>query len=214
MAIPEPAAETVVPESVPVTESEPSVSIADSEPTQTPSKTLTTNNQPSSSTSQKIQTPTQTPNLLKSEFLEAEMLQISNGLQRLVKIRRSPTLKIAYEDQWETLLTRASEPLHSVSQRCLHIQAAAYMHRFSSVLSVEEDQAPLLFLANTPYFPESNYMTREAKMFKLLKQKVVKQQEEAKAREDLLRQKQAELEEALKKQAALIKQLMSRQPNP
>jgi len=72
------------------------------------------------------------------------------------------------------------------------------------VHSVEEDQAPLLYLANTPYFPESDYVTREAKMFKLLKQKVLKQQEDAKAKEDLLRQRQLELEAALKEQAALI----------
>jgi len=51
-------------------------------------------------------------------------------------------------------------------------------------------------------------MTREAKMFKLLKQ------EDAKAREDLLLQKQLELEVALKRQEALIAQLMNKQPNP
>jgi len=214
MTIPEPAAETVVPESVPVTESEPSVSIADSEPTQTLSTTLTTNDQPSSSSLQILTHTQPPPNLLKSEYLEAEMLHISNEFQRLVKLRRSPTLKVAYEDQWATLKTRAFELLNSVSQRCLNIQAAAYMHRFSSMLSVEEDQAPLLYLANAPFFPKSDYLTREAKMFKLLKQKIVKQQEDAKAREDLLLQKQLELEEALKKQAALIEQLMNKQPNP
>jgi len=176
MTIPKPAAETMVPESVPVTESEPSVSIADFEPTQTLSTTLTANDQPSSSSSQQIQTHTQPPpNLLKSEYLEAEMLHISNEFQRLVKLKRSPTFKVAYEDQWANLKTRASELLNSVSQRCLNIQAAAYMHRFSSVLSVEEDQAPLLYLANALFFPESDYLTREAKMFKLLKQKIVKQ---------------------------------------
>jgi len=57
------------------------------------------------------------------------------------------------------------------------------------VHTVEEDPTPLLYLANTPYFPESDYVTREAKMFKLLKQKVLKQQEVAKAKEDLLLQK-------------------------
>ena len=87
------------------------------------------------------------------------------------------------------------------------------MHHFSNVHTVE-DQAPLLYLANTPYFPELDYMTRDAKMFKLLKQKVVKQQEDAKAREDLLLKKQLELEAALRKQAALIEQLMNKQPNP
>jgi len=57
-------------------------------------------------------------------------------------------------------------------------------------------------------------MTREAKIFKLLKQKIVKQQEDAKAREDLLLQKQLELEAALKSKEALIAQLMNKQPNP
>jgi len=87
------------------------------------------------------------------------------------------------------------------------------MHRFSTVHNVE-DQALHLYLANTPYFPESDYVTREARLFKLLKQKIVKQQEDAKAREDLLLQKQLELEAALKEQAALIAQLMNKQPNP
>jgi len=213
--IPEPAAETVVPESVPVTESEPSVSIADSEPTQTLSTTLTTNDQPSSSSSQQIQTtkPT-TPNLLESEYLEAEMLEISTELQKLVQLRQSPTLKVAYQDRCATLKARTSELMDSVSKKCIKIQAAAYKHHFSTVHLIEEDQAPLLYLANAPFFPESDYLTREAKMFKLLKQKIVKQQEDAKAREDLLLQKQLELEAALKRQEALIQQLMNKQPNP
>jgi len=220
MIIPEPVVEIVVLESVQVTESDPSVTITVSEPIQKPTKepkqtlpTTITNDQPSSSSS--IQNLKQTPpNLLKFEFLEAEMLEISNDLQRLVQLRRSPTLSVAYEEKWATLKTRASELLNSVSQKCIKIQAAAYKHHFSTVHSIEEDQAPLLYLANTPYFPESDYVTREAKMFKLLKQKVLKQQEDAKAREDLLRQRQLELEAALKEQAALIAQLMNKQPNP
>jgi len=207
MVIPEPVDETEVPESVQVTESEPSVTITVSEPIQKPSQTLPTTitqDKPSSSSIHTIkQTP---PNILKSEFLEAEMQKISNDLQRLVQLRRSPTLKVAYQDQWATLKNKASELLNFVSQKCIKIQATAYMHHFSTVHTVE-DQAPLLYLANTPYFPESDYMTREAKMFKLLKQKIVKQQEDAKAREDLLLQKQLELEEALRKQAALRKPL-------
>jgi len=42
----------------------------------------------------------------------------------------------------------------------------------------------------------------------------VKQQEEAKAREDLLLQKQQELEAALKSKEDLIAQLMNQQPKP
>jgi len=217
MILPEPVSETVVPESVQVTEYEPSVTITVSEPTQKPTKnpTLTTKDQPSSSSSPSIQTLKQPPpNLLESEFLEVEMLQISKDMQRLVQFRRAPTLSLAYEDKWATLKNKASELLNSVSQKCIKIQAAAAKHYFSAVHSAEEDQAPLLYLANAPYFPESDYVSGEAKMFKLLKQKVLKQQEDAKAREDLLRQKQSELEAALKEQVALIEKLMNKQPNP
>jgi len=57
-------------------------------------------------------------------------------------------------------------------------------------------------------------MSREAKMFKLLKQKVLKQQEEAKVREDLLLQRQLALKATLKQRGALIEQLMNKQTNP
>jgi len=215
MAIPEPVIEIVVPESVQVTKFEPTVTITVSEPTQKPTQTLPTaitQGQPSSSSSIQTIKPTP-PNLLKSEYLEAEMQDISNDLQRLVQLRRTPTLTIAYEDQWATLKARASSLMNSVNQRCINIQDAAYKFWFSTVQSVEEDQAPLLYLANAPFFPESDYLTREAKMFKLLKQKILKHQEDAKAREDFLLQKQLELEVALKKQEALIQQLMNKQPN-
>jgi len=205
--------EFVVEESVQVTESETTVSITD--PSTTNNPLVTTNDQPSSSSTPSIQTLKQPPpNLLKSEVLEAEMMQINNEMQRLVKLRRTPTLQVAYQDQWATLKKRASELMDLVSQKCIKIQIASYKHHFSPVLSVEKDQTPLLFLANDPYFPESDYMTREAKMFKLLKQRVQKQQEAAKARVDLLLQKQLELEAALKRQEALIAQLMNKQPNP
>jgi len=137
MAIPEPVVETVVPESVPVAESEPTVAITVSEPIQNPTKTQSTtitNDQPLSST---IQTTKPSPNLLKSEYLEAEMQQISTELQQLVQLRRSPTLKIAYQEQWATLKNRASELLNVVSQKCIKVQEAAYMHYVSNVHIVD-----------------------------------------------------------------------------
>jgi len=187
MTIPEPVVETVVTESVQVTESEPSVSITVSEPTQ--NLTLTINDQPSSS-SPSIQILEQPPtNLLESEFLEAEMLKISKDMQNLVQLKKVPKLSIDYEDQWATLKTRASDLLNIVSQKCIRIQAAAVKRYFKAVHSAEEAQAPLLFLANAHFYLESDYASKEVKMFKLLKQKVLKQQEDSKVREDLLLQR-------------------------
>ena len=150
--------------------------------------------------------------LLKSEFLEVELLAINIEVQRLVQLRRSPTLKLTYQEQWETLQTRASELLSTISQKCIKIHNAASMH-YASLVHLVEDQDPL-YIVNTPSFPESEYLTREARIFKLLRQTIVKQQEDAKAREDLLLQKQLELEAALKSKEDLIAQLMNQQPNP
>jgi len=213
MTIPEPVVETGVTKSVLVTESGPSVSIPISEPTQ--NLPLTTNEQPSSSSSP-IQILEQPPtnNLLESEFIESELLKISNDMQDLVHLRKVPTLSIDYEDQWTSLKTRASDLLNAVSQKCIRIQAAAVKCHLKVLHSAEKAQAPLLFLANAPFYPESDYVSREAKMFKLLKQKVLKQQEDYKAKEDFLLQRQLVLEETLKQQAALIEKLLSKTTNP
>ena len=129
-------------------------------------------------------------------------------------LRRVPTLSIDYEDQWESLKTRASDLLNAVSQKCIRIQAAAVKRHLKVLHSAEKAQAPLLFLANAPFYPESDYVSREAKMFKLLKLKALKQQEDSKAREDFLLQRQLALEETLKQQAALIEKLLSKTTNP
>jgi len=75
---------------------------------------------------------------------------------------------------------------------------------------ITEDPAPLL-LAYTPFYHKSEYMTREGRIVKLVREKAQKEREDAKAREDLLLQKQLELEAALKRQEALIQQLMNKQ---
>ena len=98
-AIPEPVVETTVPESVQATESEQTVAITVSEPIQTPTQTPSTaipNDQPSSSSSTIPTLQQPPPNMLKSEFLDAELLAITVEVQRLVEHRRSPTLHLTY----------------------------------------------------------------------------------------------------------------------
>jgi len=81
---------------------------------------------------------------------------------------------------------------------------------WNTLVPTEEDPAPL-FLAYTPFYHKSEYLTREGREVKLLKEKAQKEQEAAKTREDLLLQKQLEMEAALKRQEALIAQLMNKQ---
>jgi len=141
------------------------------------------------------------------------MMDINAELQRLVQLRRSSALTDDYQERWATLKARASELLNLVSLRCIKIQEAANFHRISSLHLIEEDPAPL-FLAYTPFYHKSEYMTREGRIVKLVREKAKQDQEAAQAREDLLLQKQLELEAALKRQEALIAQLMNKQPNP
>jgi len=216
-AIPEPVVETIVSESVPATESEQTVAITISEPIQTPtqpSSTAITIDQPSSSSStiQTLQLPPPPPNMLKSEFLNVELMAITAEVQRLVEQRRSPTIHLTYQEQWDTLQTRASELLSFLNQKCNKIHMVASMH-YATLVHFVEGQDPLL-IANTPFFPASEYFTREGRFFKQFKQTVLKQQKEAKAREDELLQKQLALEAALKLKDDLIAQLMNQQPQP
>jgi len=191
------------------------VTITVSEPIQTqiqPSSIAITNDQPSSSSST-IQTQQQpTPNMLNFEFLDAELMEITAEVQRLVEQRRSPTLHMTYQEQWDSLQTRVSELLSFLSQKCNKIHKVASMH-YATLVHFVEGQDPLL-IANTPFFPASEYFTREGRLFKQFKQSVLKQQEKAKAREDELLQKQLELEAALKLKDDLIAQLMNQQPQP
>jgi len=163
-----------------VTEFEPSVSVLDSERVQ--NLTLSASDQPSSSSH--IQILEQPPiNILESEYIEAELLKISEEMQALVQLRRVLTLSVDYEDQWSSLKSKASELINVVSQKCLRIQAAALRRHLRILHLAEQAKGPLMYLANAPFYSESEYVSREAKVFKMLKQKVLRQQEESKARE-------------------------------
>jgi len=187
-----------------------------SEPIQTkthPSSITITNDQPSSSSST-IQTlqPPPPPNMLKSEFLDAELLAITSEVQRLVEQRRSPTLHLVYQEQWDSLQTRASNLLSFLSQKCNKIHEVAAMH-YATLVHFVEDQDPML-LANTPFFQASEYFSRERRLLKQYRQSALKTHVEYKAREDELLQKQLALEAALKEKDALIARLMNQQPQP
>jgi len=152
--IPESVIETVVEESVLVTESKLSVSVSDFEPTQ--NLLLSASDQPSSSSH--IQILEQPPfNILESESIEAELLKISEEMKALVQLRRVPTLSIDYEDLWASLKSKASELIYVVSKKCLRIQAAALKRQLRILHSSEQSTRSLLYLANAPFYPESDY---------------------------------------------------------
>jgi len=215
--IPKSVMETVVEESVPMIESETSVSIPNSEPTQNLNPSAS--DHPSSSS--QIQILDQPPvNILKSDYLEDQLVELHEEMQTLLLLRRIPTLSVAYEDQWASVKSKACDIIDVVAKKCCRIQAVAQKRHLNNLHSSELSKSKLMYLANAPFYAESEYVSRETKEFKMLKQKVMRQQEESKAREEYLLQRQLALEETVKKQFEDIKRLMALiqqqqlQPNP
>jgi len=209
--------ETMVEESVQVIKSEPSVSIPNSEPTQNLNPGAS--EQPSSSS--QIQIPDQPPvNILESDYLEDQLVELHEEMHTLVLLKRIPTLPVAYEDQWSSVKSKAFDLINAVAKKCCHIQAHAMRRHLHNLHSSQQPTSKLLYLANAPFYAESEYVSRESKVFKMLKQKVLRQQEESKAREEYLLQRQLALEETVKKQSEDIQRLMALihqqqpQPNP
>jgi len=126
-------------------------------------------------------------------------------MKALVQLRRVHTISVDYEDHWASLKSKNSELIDGVSKKCLRIQAAALKCHLRILHSSEHSTSPLLYLANVTFYAESDYVSREAKVFKMLKEKVLKQHEESKARENSLIQRQIALEETVKQQSELLK---------
>jgi len=141
-------------------------------------------------------------------------------MQTLVLLIRVATLSVTYEDQWDSVKRKACDIIDAVAKKCCRIQAIALKCHLNNLHSSEQFKSKLLYLANAPFYAESEYVSRETKVFKMLKQKVLRQQEESKAREEYLLRRQLALEETVKKQSEDIKRLMALiqqqqpQPNP
>ena len=119
-------------------------------------------------------------------------------MQSLVLLRKTPFLPLAYQDKWSSLKKRAFDLIDDVAKKCCRIQAHAMKRRMQDLHSSQQLSCKPLYLTNAPFYAESEYVTRESKVFKMLKQKVLKQQEESKAREEYLLQRQLALEKILR----------------
>lgn len=157
--------------------------------------------------------------ILESDYIESELLKINSEMQDLVHLRRLIELPIAYEEQWSSLKKRASDLMEAVSRKCIRIKAATVRRFLENLTSAEQAKTPMLLLENVPFYSESEYISRDEKIFKKLRQKLARQQEESKAREDALLQRQLALEELVKKQAEQMEKMMAmiqqqQQPKP
>ena len=140
-------------------------------------------------------------NILDSDYMEEQLVEINDRMQNLVLLRNTPFLPFSYQDSWSNLKHRTLEFIDGIARKCCRIQAHAMKRRLEESHSSQQLQSKPLYLANAPFYAESEYVTRDSKVLKMLKQKVLKQQEESKAREDYLIQRQLALEETVRKQS-------------
>jgi hypothetical protein len=147
--------------------------------------------------------------ILESEYIDSELLKILSEMHHLVNHRRTIDLPTAYEEVWASLKSRATELIDAVSNKCIRIKAATVRRFLKNVESIK--RGPRLLLTNEPFYSEADYMTREAMMFRLLRQRMAQQQQEAKARELTLLQRQQAIEDLLKKQAEQMEKMMKQQ---
>jgi hypothetical protein len=118
-------------------------------------------------------------------------------------------LPIIYEEEWASLKKKATDLIEAVGNKCIRTKTDVVRRFFKISQSAKRAKGPTLLLTNDPFYSEANYVTREARMYKLLKQKMAQQQEEAKAREIALIQKQQAFEDLVKKQVEEMKKMMN-----
>jgi hypothetical protein len=181
------------------------ITIPESNPVQDLS--LSDSDQPSD-----LETLEQPPlDILESDYIDDDLLKILSEIHHLVDQRRTIDLTNAYEEEWASVQKRATEMIEDVRNICIRIKEATVRRFMKDLKQSLRARGPRLLLANKPFFSEADYLTREARMFKLLRQKMAQQQQEAKARELELLQRQQSLEALVKKQAEQLEKMMKQQ---
>jgi len=150
-------------------------------------------------------------NILESGYINAELLTILSQMHNLVDQRRSIDLTNAYEDSWVSLQNRAAELIENVKAKCIRSKEASVRNLMEHLKQSLRVRSSTLLLANQPFFSEKDYLTREARLCKLLKKQMAQQQQEAKEREHALLQRQQYLEELLKTKTEEMEKMKKQQ---
>jgi len=143
------------------------VSVSHSEPTQKSNPSAS--DQPSSSSShvQIIDEPSS--DILDPDYLDNQLAEINEEMHTLLNLRKTPFLPLAYQDKWPSVKDRMFSLVNNVSTKWCRIQAHAMKCRMKEHLSTKHLQSKTLYLTNSPFYAESDYITRESKVFQMLK---------------------------------------------
>ncbi|KEH17423.1 hypothetical protein MTR_0016s0150 [Medicago truncatula] len=159
----------------------------------------TASDQPSTSQTT-IPEPSPIPDtILESEYIDEELIRLSDEIQRLILLRTVPVPPIHYLDQWMDLKKDFNELLDQLSAKCVTTHSDMLkkmlddMHEAARVK--ELDYVPLL--ANTPLYLEDDYISRADRIQQGLRRRL-------RAKEEMVNKQQ----EVIKKQSEQIKYFM------
>ncbi|AES70129.2 hypothetical protein MTR_3g048350 [Medicago truncatula] len=134
----------------------------------------TASNQPSTS-----QTPIP-DTILESEYIDEQLIRLSDEIQSLILLRTVPVPPIHYLDQWMDLKKGFNKLLDQLSTKCVSSHSAMLkkllddMHEAARVK--ELDYVPLL--ANSPFYPEAVYISRADRIQEGLRRRLRAKDEE------------------------------------
>nr|ABE88101.1 hypothetical protein MtrDRAFT_AC147431g57v2 [Medicago truncatula] len=160
------ASEQVAPDQQ--TTSEQIASDQTTEPEQQPEPPIIdlTSDQPSTSNSTQTQPSPIPDSILETEYIEEQLIRLSDEIQALILRRTVPVPPIHYYDQWMDLEKSFLDLMSQLRTKCVSSHSAMLKKLLDDLHEAakekEMDFVPLLDI--TPFYPEEEYITRAARI--------------------------------------------------
>ncbi|KEH28307.1 hypothetical protein MTR_5g084777 [Medicago truncatula] len=125
-----------------------------------------TSDQPSTSNTTQTEPSLIPDHILESEYIEEQLIRLSDEIQTLILRRTVPVPPIHYYDQWMDLQKSFDELLDQLRTKCVSSHSAMLKKLLDDMHEAAKEKelnfVPLLDI--TPFYPEEEYITRAARI--------------------------------------------------
>ncbi|KEH23248.1 hypothetical protein MTR_7g071925 [Medicago truncatula] len=125
-----------------------------------------TSDQPSTSNTTQTEPSPIPDHILESEYIEEQLIRLSDEIQALILRRTVPVPPIHYYDQWMDLQKSFDELLDQLRTKCVSSHSAMLKKLLDDMHEAAKEKelnfVPLLDI--TPFYPEEEYITRAARI--------------------------------------------------
>ncbi|AES77322.2 hypothetical protein MTR_7g009270 [Medicago truncatula] len=125
-----------------------------------------TPDQPSTSNTTQTEPSPIPDHILESEYIEEQLIRLSDEIQALILRRTVPVPPIHYYDQWMDLQKSFDELLDQLRTKCVSSHSAMLKKLLDDMHEAAKEKelnfVPLLDI--TPFYPEEEYITRAARI--------------------------------------------------